>query len=308
MPHIWPIGGGKGGSGKTFVTGCLGVMLAKEGHKTLLIDVDLGAANLHSVVGLSHPEQSLSDFVNRKVDTLDKTVVPTATPNLYLISGAMNNLDVANLAYEQKNRILRHIVKLPYDYILLDLGAGTAFNTIDFFMISTMGVFITVPEPTSIENIYRLIRAVYIRKVKQVLSSHTFKTIAEEAEARNSRANVTNPPYLLYVIKEMDPETGRVLEEALRSLEFSLIVNQHRKQDNPLLGRLMGKIIEKHLTVKMHFRGNISFDDRVHNAVCRNKPFIDAYPYTQTAMDLRECFRNLLVAPGQAVDMQTAIQ
>ena len=39
----------------------------------------------------------------------------------------------------------------------------------------------------------------------------------------------------------------------------------------------------------MRFLGNIAFDDRVHNAVCKKTPFIDLYPYTQTALDLREC-------------------
>ena len=136
MPQIWPIGGGKGGTGKTFVTGSLGILLAREGYQTLLIDLDLGAANLHTTIGAPDPEKSLSDFVNKKVASLDETIIPTPTPNLFMISGAMNNLDIANLAHEQKMKIRRDIVKLPYDYILLDLGAGTSFNIIDFFMIS----------------------------------------------------------------------------------------------------------------------------------------------------------------------------
>jgi len=44
----------------------------------------------------------------------------------------------------------------------------------------------------------------------------------------------------------------------------------------------------------MYFTGNISFDDRVHNSVCRKIPFLDLYPYTQTTLDLRECCKNLL--------------
>ena len=128
VSHIWPIGGGKGGTGKSFFTGSLGFLLAKHGYKTLLIDVDLGAANLHTIVGVPNPPKSISDFINKRVDTLEETVVATPLPNLYLISGAMNNLDVANLAHEQKMKILRNVARLSYDYILLDLGAGTSFN------------------------------------------------------------------------------------------------------------------------------------------------------------------------------------
>ena len=294
MSYIWSIGGGKGGSGKSFLTGNLGILLAKQGYQTLLIDVDLGAANLHTMIGIPHPEKSLSDFVNRKVVTLEETVTPTPIPNLYFISGAMNNLDIANLAHEQKMKLLRNIAKLPYEYILLDLGAGTSFNTIDFFMISNSGIFVTTPEPTSIENIYRLIRSVYLRKIRQVLKTYDFRILAEEAERQNSMATISNPDVLLHIMKEVDPEKGCMLEKALSTLNFKLTLNQLRKYDNPNTGNLICKIIERHLALKMYFTGNISFDDRVHNSVCRKIPFLDLYPYTQTTLDLRECYKNLL--------------
>jgi MinD-like ATPase involved in chromosome partitioning or flagellar assembly len=51
MAQIWPIGGGKGGTGKSFLTGNIGILLARQRFKTLLIDADLGAANLHTIVG-----------------------------------------------------------------------------------------------------------------------------------------------------------------------------------------------------------------------------------------------------------------
>jgi flagellar biosynthesis protein FlhG len=307
MASIWPIGGGKGGSGKTFVTASLGMLLAREGFRTLLVDVDLGAANLHTLLGVPHPERSLSDFINRRVVSLEETVVPV-TGNLFFISGAMSNLDVANLAFEQKNRLLRHILKLPYEFILLDLGAGTAFNTIDFFMISNTCIFITTPEPTAIENIYRLIRAVYFRKAKSILKHHLFRSLTRESEEKNERNAATNPQLLLHFIKESDPAKGAELEKALHALEFRLIVNQQRRQDNPHLGRLMGKVIEKHLHLRMLPIGNIAFDERVHGSVCKKTPFIDLYPYTQTALDLRSCCLQLLSAGRPAEAPQAAVQ
>ncbi len=307
MPNIWSIGGGKGGSGKSFITGNLGILLAKGGYKTLLVDVDLGAANLHTIIGLPHPEKSISDFVNKKVGTLQETVEPTPVPNLYLISGAMNNLDIANLAHEQKLKITRNISKLSYDYILLDLGAGTAFNTIDFFMVSDTGIFVTTPEPTSIENIYRLIRSVYFRKIRQILSSHNFRALAEEAQERDRRATVSNPDILLHTMKELDAEKGELLENELQAFNFKLALNQLRKQDNQNIGVLISKIIQRHLALKMHFVGNISFDERVHNAVCKKIPFLDLYPYTQTTLDLRNCHKNLLSVNEVEPILQNAV-
>ena len=293
MQQIWPIGGGKGGTGKSFVTGSLGILLAREGYHTLLVDLDLGAANLHTTVGVPSGETSLSDFVNKKVKSLNDTIVCTPTPNLFLIGGAMNDLDIANLAHEQKMKILRDISKLSFDYILLDLGAGTSFNTIDFFLISNMGIFVTMPEPTATENIYRLIRSVYFRKIRQLLNVHHFRSLAREAEQRNSKATVTNPDLLLHVISELDPEKGKMLEEALSAMEFSLLMNQHRRQDNSKIGEFICMIIENHLSLKMHFLGNVAFDEHVHRAICEKRPFLDLSPHSKTSLDLKSCFKKM---------------
>jgi flagellar biosynthesis protein FlhG len=135
--HIWPIGGGKGGSGKSFLASSLGRLLAKSGKKTLLIDLDLGAANLHTMVDVSLSGKMFFRFYHKKnTCVLEDIVLGTPFPNLFLISGAHDNLDIANLPYDKKIKTLKAISKLKYEYILLDLGAGTAFNTLDFFLAS----------------------------------------------------------------------------------------------------------------------------------------------------------------------------
>jgi flagellar biosynthesis protein FlhG len=296
MNNIWPIGGGKGGSGKSFLAGNLGIWLAKQGNKTLLIDADFGAANLHTMIGIPCQHKSLSDFLNKKVQTLAETVIETRIPNLFLISGAGNNLDTANMAYEQKMRLFRAISKLSYDFTLLDLGAGTSFNTIDFFLLSDSGIFVTTPEPTSIENVYRLMRAVYARKIRQLLKAYHFRALVEETEARAKGAVANNPEYLLSVIKELEPEKGKIVEEALRGFQLKLVLNQFRRQDNPKMGALICRIIEKHLGLPVQFIGNIAYDDLVHDAVCQKAPFLEKYPHTQTAADLKKFCNHILAA------------
>jgi flagellar biosynthesis protein FlhG len=294
MTHIWPIGGGKGGSGKSFLVGNLGIWLAKQGNKTLLLDADFGGANLHTMIGVPHQQKGLADFLSKKVQTLGETAIETKIPNLSLISGADNHLDMANMAYEQKMKIFRAISKLSYDYILLDLGAGTSFNTIDFFLISDGGIFVTTPEPTSIENVYRLIRAVYVRKIRQFLKTYPFRTLLEKAEEKGKGGDAHKPEYLIALIKDLDPEKGKIMEEALRASQFKLVLNQFRKQDHPKMGVLICRIVEKHLGLPMQFVGNIAHDDLVRDAVCQKVPFVERYPHTQTAIDLKKICQNIL--------------
>ena len=133
MAYILSIGGGKGGTGKSFITANLGVLLANQGRKVLLIDLDLGASNLHTLLGVKNPKPGLGQFLNKATKNLDHVIAPTMFENLSLISSMNCPLEVANLFYAQKLKIIRAIQKLPYDHILLDLGAGTNFNTLDFF-------------------------------------------------------------------------------------------------------------------------------------------------------------------------------
>ena len=294
MTHIWPIGGGKGGSGKSFLVGNLGVWLAEQGKKTLMVDVDLGAANLHTIIGIPYPKKSISDFINKKVETLEDTVIETSTANLFLISGAKNSLDVANLLYTQKMKILRAIKKLSYDFILLDIGAGTSYNIIDFFMISDFGIFVTTPEPTSIENIYRLIRAVYFRKVRKMLNQRDFKKLVETALIQYEDSSIDYLSALVLLMKKQYPQKSKALERSVQNMNFHLVLNQLRKKDNPRLGMLMCQIVNKYLGIKMEFLGNITYDDRVHDAVCEKESFIYRYPYTQTSLDIRNFCNNIL--------------
>ena len=93
---IWTIGGGKGGSGKSFLTVNMGICLSKLGVRVVLIDADLGGANLHTFLGISPPTLSLSDFIKKRVSHLREVLIPTAIPNLQLLTGAQDLLNAVD--------------------------------------------------------------------------------------------------------------------------------------------------------------------------------------------------------------------
>ena len=299
MVHIWPIGGGKGGSGKSFLASSLGRLLAKSGKKTLLIDLDLGAANLHTMVDVPYPEKCFSDFVSKEIPVLEDTVLETPFPNLFLISGAHDNLDIANLPYDKKIKTIRAIAKLKYEYILLDLGAGTAFNTLDFFLTSRNGIFITTPEPTSIENVYRLMRAIYFRRIRHYFSAAEFKALEKKVRQQLGDGSFNKPEHIIPVVKKEHPEKYMLIKKDFNSFSFKLILNQLRKQDNIALGEQICKIIKKHLGVNVDFAGNIAYDEHVHDAICQRVCFLDSYPHSRAANDLRELNRKMSSSFGE---------
>jgi flagellar biosynthesis protein FlhG len=304
MAKVWPIGGGKGGSGKSFLTSCLGRLSAELGKKTLVIDLDLGAANLHTLVGVPYPKKSFSDFIRKRISRLEDAVVETPVANLFLISGAQDNFDIANLPYEQKLKTLRAIARLDYDRILLDLGAGTSFNTLDFFLISQNGIFVTTPEPTSIENVYRLIRSIYFRRIRQQFTISEFKVVEDEVEKNFGASAMNNPDCMMQVLRAMHPDIHHRLLEEFDTFHFQLIINQMRKHDNTALGLQICRMVEKHLGLYLEFAGNVAFDEHVHDAICQQVAFLERYPYTKTACDLRGIGKLMAQEPGKQLALQ----
>ena len=289
---IYPIGGGKGGVGKSFVSANLGVLLAKQGKKVLLIDLDLGGPNLHTFFGAEVLKTGLSDFLNKKVKDLNHVIVPTNSENLSIISSKGTSLESANMPHAQKLKLIKAIKNLNYDYILLDLGAGTNFNTLDFFLTSNAGIFVCTPQPTSIENTFLFIKTVFYRKVKQVLNQKTFQDIITSLSFISDDKQVKLQELIEYAIG-YDPHKGAQLKAILEKFQFYFIMNEYSRQVDPKLGEKIERVYNAHFPARFKFLGNVDFDEKVYDSILSKKIFIKKYPYTSTATDLQNIVRAL---------------
>jgi flagellar biosynthesis protein FlhG len=287
MSHTYPIGGGKGGSGKSFITANLGVLFAKQGKKVVLVDLDLGGSNLHTFLSLRSPKLGLNDFLNKTHKKLDNVAVPTPIPNLSLISSSNCSHEIGNLFHKQKVKIIRAVSKLSYDYVLLDLGAGTIFNILDFFLISNKGLFVITPEPTSIENTFQFIKAVYLRKIKQVLSQRIFDNCVKRLQSKTKYTIIRSPMELVETVEKHDSKTGNALKAVLQKMQFEFIINQFRKETDVTMGSKIEKLCNKHFLSEFRFLGNIRYDERVHDSIYSRSIYMIKYPYSITAVDLQ---------------------
>jgi len=300
MAYVYSVGGGKGGVGKSFITANLSVLFAKKGTKVIVVDLDLGGSNLHTFLGIRNAKVGLHDFLSRKCRRLDEAASPTSIPNLSMICSTNCSLEIPNLFHAQKLKIIRAIKELPYDIILLDLGAGTTFNTLDFFLSSDEGIFVFTPEPTSVENTLRFIKAVYYRKLKQVLKQKAFNSIVSEYMVQKKEPTVRLSELMQFIMTN-DPGKGDLLKAKLEDFNFRIILNQYRKQIDPDLGAKIAKVCNTHFYSRFQFLGNVSHDDRVHDAIFSKKIYITKYPYTHTATDLQNIANDLLQTPSNEI-------
>ena len=129
---IIPIAGGKGGVGKTILAVNLGLYLGRAGKRVILVDMDMGAANLHTCLGLKNNRPGLGNFVSNRNLSLQDIMYRTDYPNIFFIPGDVLVPGMADIVYSQKRNILNQLLKLEADYIIIDLGAGSHYNIIDF--------------------------------------------------------------------------------------------------------------------------------------------------------------------------------
>src|SRR5204863_3878543 len=85
--RIIAVGGGKGGAGKSLLAANLGIFLSTLGKRVVLLDADLGGANLHTFVGVERPRVTLGDLFEKRVARVEDVVVETPIPGLGLVSG-----------------------------------------------------------------------------------------------------------------------------------------------------------------------------------------------------------------------------
>lgn len=288
---LWAIGGGKGGTGKSLVTGNLGIGLAQAGKRVCLVDADLGTANLHTFLGLEAPKRTLSDFLDRKVADIHQLIVWTNQANLALISGARDVLEIANLKFAQKVKLLRHIQNLDFDYVLMDLGSGTSFNVIDFFLISDFGIFVTAPEPTAVENTYRFIKSFYYRVLSRSIKNYNLR---QTVDAALHDRIVSNPIELLDAVEAAKPEIGLAVKREISSYRLKLIVNQVRTPHDFKVGRFMRSACLKYFGLQIDFVGSIVYDDKVWQSIRLRQPFLSQFPNTMAAQNMRAALDSLM--------------
>jgi len=290
---IWAIGGGKGGVGKSLVTANLSICLSLMGYKVIAIDLDLGGANLHTCLGVPIPEKTLSDYLTKKARNLTDLVTPTPIENLSIISGAQDDVGIANLKQMHKAKILSKIRELDADFIMLDLGAGTTFNTLDFFISADQGILTALPEPTSIENTYRFIKSVYHRKLKMAEDLLEVGPLIDQAMNAKISANAT-PSDLIARVIEINPHMGRKLQAEINRLIPKLVINQVRTQADIDIGFSMKIICKKYFGIALDYVGYLEYDATVWQSVKKRRPLLMEFPNSALVSNFDRIIHRLL--------------
>ena len=295
---IWAVAGGKGGTGKTVITSNLGVGLAILGYKVILIDGDLGGADLHLSFGMPVPKRNLNDFLSGRVSSLNDVLLPTQSANLSLICGGSELIGLANLPYQRKEKLKRHINQLDADFILVDLGAGIAYNTLDFFAISNEGFIVCNPEPQAKIDAYAFIKNAVYRRVLQAFGRNTLlKDLI--LNFGNNGPRTLKIRDLINLIRDEVPAYGDKAQEIVDTFRPKLIMNKVRKKTQLEDARRFVYLVREYLSIEMEYLGHIEYDERVMDACEKMRPFLLEQPTSRVSLSIYNTLFNLGIEDRQ---------
>jgi flagellar biosynthesis protein FlhG len=272
---IWSVGGGKGGVGKSVTAANIGAALAQRGKKVILVDADLGGANLHIYFGIKQPPHSLEDFIKGRSKNLEEVAIATAIPGLRLISGASEFLGIANPAHAQKLKLINHIKKLNADHILVDLGAGSTYNILDFFSLSNEGIIVLVPEPAAIQNAYIFLKSFVYRRLDRLFSANTVISalIKEATETRGEQSVKTFADLCEKIAKEDAPSAEAALAE-IKSFKPKLLLNMAMSKDDLGVVEAFKNAAKTFLSIDTQFIGTLYSRSAIKSAARKMQVFM----------------------------------
>lgn len=180
-PKVLAVASGKGGVGKTFISVHLASHAARNGQRTLLLDADLGLANVDVMLGLS-PLGTIADVLHGGAELSD--IMIPVSENLDVLPGGSGLSELTQLDAQAQIRLLDELEALGsrYDLAIVDTGAGIGDNVLYFVSSAQAALVVLTPDPTSLTDAYALIKV--LSKQRDVRRFMVLVNQAEEFDAQ----------------------------------------------------------------------------------------------------------------------------
>jgi len=277
-PRIWAVGGGKGGVGKSLISANFSLKMAQRGRKVVAIDLDLGGSNLHTCLGVAPPKYGVGDWVQGRKSDLETIMSPTPYPGLAIISGSTDPLKIDLMLKDQIDELFTQLRALDADEVVVDLGAGSHQTTIDFFNHVDEGILSILPEPTSVENAYRFIKAAFFGRLKKADVPRGIAEVIEAGTDPNNILGIKTPSDLMMIVERMDPNAYEELHTIVKHFKPHIVINQVRTPVDIDVGRAICSVCRRYFGLDVQYSGYLDYDSTVWKAIRNRKPVLKEFP------------------------------
>jgi len=275
--RIIPVASGKGGVGKSLVAANLAIAFAQAGQRVVLADLDLGASNLHLVLGYHSPKAGIGTFLNNTRSNFNEVISDTDIRGLRFIPGDTEIPGTANLKTFQLKSLVRHFLALQdeTDILILDLGAGTHQSILDFFLLSGQGIVVTAPAVTAVLNAYIFLKNTVFRLMHTVFDRGSpAKTYLEQARKDGSGPQKLYIPKLLPEIKKIDPVSYEKYMTRIANFHPRIIMNMIDDPKDADVAMKIRRSCGEYLDLKIEHLGVVYRDTIQDTALASRLPIL----------------------------------
>jgi len=275
--RIIPIASGKGGVGKSLIAANLAVAFAQAGQRVVLADLDLGASNLHLVLGHHSPKTGIGTFLNDTKSDFSEVIAETDVRGLRFIPGDTEIPGTANLKAFQLRALVKRLMALraETDVLVLDLGAGTHQSILDFFLLSGQGIVVSAPAVTAVLNAYVFLKNTVFRLMYTVFSKGSpARVYLDKARKDGAGPQRLYIPKMLPEIKNIDPESYDKFMIHISRLHPRLIMNFIDDPKDADVAMKLRRSCEEYLDLKIEHLGVIYRDSIQDTALSSRLPVL----------------------------------
>lgn len=269
--RIISVGGGKGGVGKSIVSCNMAVAMAQLGHRTVLADLDLGAANQHLLLGIDRPLPGIEALLSRTVDDARTGLTPTKIPGLSLLAGTGAVVGAANITHGQKGKIIRKLRGLDADVVIIDCGAGVGYNTLDFFELGAQRLVVTTPQVTAIHDAYSFLKGAVVRTLQHHAQNDRERKLLQDVEGSAEGEKVID---LLARIRNTHPAYAARIATVLEKFGAQLVGNQVTSVNQNGIFHAVSKMIRDYLGISVPIVGWLKDSKEIADSVNERSPLI----------------------------------
>jgi flagellar biosynthesis protein FlhG len=277
--RVIPIASGKGGVGKSLVAANLGVAFAQAGQRVVLADLDLGASNLHLVLGHQSPQTGIGTFLNDTKSNFSEVIVDTDVRGLRFIPGDTEIPGTANLKAFQLKALVKRLLALQSeaDILILDLGAGTHQSILDFFLLSGQGIVVSAPAVTAVLNAYVFLKNTVFRLMFTVFGKGTrARSYLEQIRKEGAGPQKLYIPKILPEIKKIEPDSYETFMDHIGRLHPRLIMNMVDGPKDADVAMKIRRSCAEYLDLKIEHLG-IIYRDAIQDTALQSRLPITLY-------------------------------
>jgi len=298
--RVIPIASGKGGVGKSLVSANLAIAFAQAGQRVVLADLDLGASNLHLVLGHQAPKVGIGTFLNNMKSNFNEIISETDVRGLRFIPGDNEIPGASNLTIIQRKTLVKKLLALKEDtdIVILDLGAGTHQSILDFFLLSNQGIVVSAPAVTAVLNAYVFIKnTVFHLMLNSWAKGSPASAFMEKIRKDGAGHSKLYIPKILPEIKKIDSASYERFSMRLNSLTPRLIMNLVDEPKNADVAMKIRRSCEEYLDLKIEHLGIIYRDVVQDTALSSRLPILLYKPQSVLSQAIYRIADKILQSP-----------